>query len=156
MNKFKSKQIALLKQTSKLLLTSGIALQSAVPAYALPADDSNMAVDAGAATYNYNGGTQQGTLTFGQNNSMVTFAAIEPVAIDAGETLNVVPGATGDSSWVGVLRDNNSSGVASVLNGTLAQSMQLFFLNANGIVTGDNFSVDFSGVTNAAGGLVLS
>ncbi|MGB5324300.1 MAG: OmpA family protein [Pseudomonadales bacterium] len=121
-------------------------------AYALPVDDSNMNVDVGAASYSFDGFSETGTLTFEQNNSMVTFT--ESVNISTAQILLVNPGASGDASWVGVLRDN--SGSASFLEGTLDANMRVFFLNPNGVLAGNDFSIDFASLGSNSGAVLLS
>ncbi|MDA8965183.1 OmpA family protein [Pseudomonadales bacterium] len=115
--------------------------------WALP---STMNLDPNSASYTLAG--QEGTVTFLQNNSVVSSST--QITLGASETLNVLPGGTGSAGWVGVIRDD--SGAQSILNGTLDLGMRVFFLNTSGVLTGNNFTVDFSSLTNTAGGLVLS
>lgn len=115
--------------------------------WALP---SAMNLDPNSASYTLTG--QEGTVTFLQNNSVVSSST--QITLESTETLNVLPDGAGSAEWVGVIRDD--SGVQSILNGTLDLGMRVFFLNASGILTGNNFTVDFSSLTNTAGGLVLS
>lgn len=138
------------KKHSRLSMAIALASTSLLSTYvyAIPQQGDFEAVNGGSA-YIQNGG--QGDLTVSQNGRVVQFGGAG-VNVANGETLSVNHNG-GSSDWSVLIRDVNTNGNASIIDGTLNGNIRVFLVNQNGLVFGQNAQVNLASLVASTANL---
>lgn len=143
-------QSFLAKKHSRLSLAIALASSSLLATYvhAIPQQGDFDAVN-GGSQYNQTGG--QGDLTVSQNGRVVQFGGAG-VNVANGETFSVNHNG-GSSDWSVLIRDVNTNGNASFIDGTLNGNVRVFLVNQNGLVFGQNAQVNLASLVASTANL---
>lgn len=102
--------------------------------------------DANGTGATYGNDASQGTLTIVQDNSVVKFGGAgvgSGVNVDNLQTLTFTHSG-GNSDWSVLVKDVNTDGSGSLIDGLLNGNVRAFIVNQNGIVFGQNAQVDMA------------
>ncbi len=119
---------------------------------ALPQAENFTAVN-GDSVYSTSG--TQGTLDISQDRRVVEFGGAgvgSGFNVGNGETVNFTQ-TGGNSSWSVLVRDVNTSGNVSNIDGMLSGDVRVFFVNQNGIIFGQNAQIDLASLVASTLGI---